>query len=125
MPEVPLSRELVPITQRVSITARLFDIQFPLVLEPTIFAITGQLAKAYHGGYWDFFSLSTGGFYMAPDLHTRFSIVCDNGFEGRLSADALGLTACLYAYSHLSFSGPPSLAATCADQYQQILRATD
>lgn len=138
MPEDPVSRELVPITQRLTITARLFGTHFPLVLEPTIFSITGRLAKAYQGGYWDFFSLSNGGFYMAPDLHAGFSIVCDNGFEGSLSADALGITACLYSYSHLSFSGPPSLAATCADHYhwlrdymlghpeaKQILRAID
>ena len=28
----------------------------------------------------------------------------DNCFEGDLSADALGITSCLYAYSHLSFT---------------------
>ena len=33
-----------------------------------------------------------------------FHVRCQNMYEGDLSADALGITACLYAYSHLSFS---------------------
>jgi Antirestriction protein len=29
-----------------------------------------------------------------------------NGFEGSLSADAAGITVCLFAFSHLSFQQP-------------------
>ena len=58
----------------------------------------------YKGGYWDFHTLSNGGFYMAPAEDRVFRVACDNMFEGDLSADALGITSCLYAYSHLSFT---------------------
>jgi len=34
-----------------------------------------------------------------------------------LSADAFGITISLYAYSHMSFSGPDAFADICNDQY--------
>ncbi len=41
---------------------------------------------------------------MAPTQDTPFKVVVDtNGFEGQMSADAAGITACLFALSHLSF----------------------
>jgi hypothetical protein len=77
------------------------------------------MAECYHGGYWIFYSLSNGGFYMAPSSDDRFHVTCDNMFEGDLSADALGITSCLYAYSHLSFSGG-SFARVCARHYHLL-----
>ena len=106
-------------TQRVTYTADLFGVQFPLRLEPTIFAMADRLAPAYRGGYWHFYALSNGGFYMAPATDTIFDVSCENGFEGALSADALGITACLYAYSHLSF-GEGAFAQVCAEQYHLL-----
>jgi hypothetical protein len=37
-----------------------------------------------------------------------------------LSADALGITACLYAYSHLSFNRRDGLAELCAEQFHLL-----
>ena len=99
-----VTRELVPENQRMAITERLFGIHFPLHLEPVIYGITDRMAECYSGGLWEFYTLSNGGFYMAPSSDDVFRVTCDNQFEGDLSADALGITACLYAYSHLSFS---------------------
>jgi hypothetical protein len=99
-----VTRELVPEDQRMSITERLFGIHYPLRIEPVVYGITERMSKDYSGGYWEFYTLSNGGFYMAPSGEDVFHVTCDNMFEGDLSADALGITACLYAYSHLSFS---------------------
>jgi hypothetical protein len=74
------------------------------------------LLGAYHGGYWEFQELSNGGFYMAPHSDTVFHVNCENGFEGELSADALGITVCLYAYSLLSFGDDE----VCARQYHLL-----
>jgi hypothetical protein len=87
-----------------TITEQLFGIHFPLQMEPVIYGITERMAEDYKGGYWDMFTLSNGGFYMAPSDERILHVTCDNQYEGVLSADALGITACLYAYSHLSFS---------------------
>jgi hypothetical protein len=41
---------------------------------------------------------------MAPTHETPFDVCVEtNGFEGQMSADAAGITACLFALSHLSF----------------------
>jgi hypothetical protein len=57
---------------------------------------------------------------MAPATDRQFQVCCQNGFEGVLSADALGITACLYVYSHLSFSSQEVFAQTCAQQYHWL-----
>ena len=114
-----MTRELVPESQRLAIPERLFGIHFPLKLEPVIYGITEKMAETYKGGYWDFFTLSNGGFYMAPAEDRFYHVTCDNMFEGDLSADALGITACLYAYSNLSF-GDGRFARVCACHYHRL-----
>ena len=42
---------------------------------------------------------------MSPQSDTHFNVSTMNGYEGSMSSEALGITACFYAYSHLSF-GP-------------------
>lgn len=112
-------RSLVPDNERINVTSPLFGLAFPLRLEPTIFAMAGRLSSTYGGGYWEFWTLSNGGFYMAPASTVVFAVRCENGFEGQLSADALGITACLYAYSHLSFGGD-ALADRCAEHFHWL-----
>jgi hypothetical protein len=85
-----------------------------------------RLRSAYRAsGFvpWQFHALSNGGFYMAPDGERGFEVSCENGFEGTLSADALGITACLYAFSHVSF-GEGAFAETCAEQYHLLREYT-
>ena len=88
-------------------------------MEPAIFAFAGRLSADYDGGLWELYALSNGGFYMASRSCGAFAARAENGFEGELSACALGITACLYAYSHLSFGGD-RLAAICAAQYHLL-----
>ena len=112
-------RSAVPENTRVTCMSALFGLAFPLRLEPTVFAMASRLSSTYGGGYWQFWSLSNGGFYMAPDSTAMFPVSCENGFEGQLSANALGITACLYAYSDLSFGGD-ALADQCAEHYHWL-----
>ncbi|MFA6016403.1 MAG: antirestriction protein [Gallionellaceae bacterium] len=114
-----ITRQRIATNQRVSHTVRLFGLNFPMRLEPAIFSIAGSLAAEYDGGYWEFYKISNGGFYMAPVSEQQFSVSADNGFEGSMSGDALGITACLYAYSHLSF-GDGAFAEICAEQYHLL-----
>lgn len=57
---------------------------------------------------------------MSPLTDKTFAVDCDNGYEGRLSADALGIVACLYAFSHLSFVGATVFAEVCAEQFHLL-----
>jgi hypothetical protein len=86
-----------------------------------------RLTPKYSGGYWRFLELGNGGFYMAPQARGRFEIRMEgNGFEGEMSADAAGITACLFVFSHLSFQVPDeSIARTvtsCANSRSTIRR---
>ena len=114
-----VSSHLVPDAERLAITAALFGIDFPMRLEPAVFDMAGRLAPEYNGGYWQFYALSNGGFYMAPQSDTVFAVSCENGYQGQLSADALGIVACLSIYSHMSF-GQGAFAETCARQYHLL-----
>lgn len=120
--KTPITFQQVPDKLRIRHTASLFGVHFPLNLEPSVYAITRNIAPAYQGDYWEFYTLSNGGFYMAPHSEQWYLVSCDNGFQGRLSADALGITACLYAYSHLSFNDLKGFAEICAEHYH-LLRA--
>jgi Antirestriction protein len=75
-----------------------------LTVEYAIFAFMRKLSAQYTGGYWTYYELSNRGFYMAPQSDSRFLVAVDtNDFTGEMSADAAGMTACLFALSHLSF----------------------
>ena len=74
-----------------------------LTVETCIYNFMGQFAPAYSGGSWRFFELSNGGFYMSPPGGLYDVRIASNGFAGRMSADAAGITVCLFTFSHLSF----------------------
>ena len=93
----------VPEGERLDVLPKRFG-QHMLVVESAIYDFMAASARSYRGGFWKFFELSNGGFYMAPVGEITFDIhVEGNGFEGVMSADAAGITACLFAFSHLSF----------------------
>mgnify|MGYP000887162789 CR=1 FL=1 len=56
---------------------------------------------------------------MAPSREKSFAVSAENGYEGELSGNALGVTACLYAYSHLSFR-EDDFAGLCAEHYHRL-----
>ncbi len=115
-----ITQHIVPNEQRIKHTADLFGIHFPMVLEPTIYSFASRLSTDYRGGYWRFHSLSNGGFFMAPEDDSLYTVICDNGFQGDLSGEALGITACLYAYSHLSFGEDEGLAKVCTRHFHLL-----
>jgi hypothetical protein len=116
----PITRRLVPEGQRLAVTADLFGASFPLMIEPVIYGISERMAAEYNGGYWLFYALDNGGFYMASEGDQLYQVDCDNYWRGKLSADALGIVSSLYAYSHLSFSRDMDFARTCARHYHLL-----
>jgi hypothetical protein len=91
-----------------------------LRLEDTVFDFMRQFVTQYVGGYWDMLQLSNGGFYMRTGSDPANFRVPSNGFEDVMSADAAGISVCLFAYSHLSFQFP---AAPCFSRHFYYLRA--
>lgn len=117
-----ITATLVSESKRMDTADKHFGIRFPITVEPMIFQFASQLAESYSGGYWNFYQLSNGGFYMAPHLDEPFAVIADNGYEGTMSADALGITACLYTYSNLSF-GDGSFGEKCGRHYHRLYQS--
>ncbi|MFO9250761.1 antirestriction protein [Legionella pneumophila serogroup 8] len=68
-----------------------------MIAENGIFNALGKLCSGYTGGFWNYYELSNGGFYMAPCLDEKLELFVEsNGYKGVLSADAAGIVACLY-----------------------------
>ena len=113
-------RELLSDYRRIALPAELFGtLNFPFKVEPTIFNMANMLAADYRGGFWDMYQLSNGGWYMCPASGAPFTVTSPNGYGGEMSADALGIAACLFAFSQLSF-GSDGLAERCAEQYHLL-----
>lgn len=45
-----------------------------LTVEYAVYAFMRKLTTQYAGGYWSFFELSNGGFYMSPEGETTLSV---------------------------------------------------
>lgn len=120
MKEAPITRTLVPVDQRMHVIGTLFGAAFPMKIEPYVFSTASMLSDTYSGGYWEFWKLSNGGFYMAPALDQPYLVAGPNQFSGILHSDAFGIVACLYAYSHLSFVGDQKLSELCARHYHAL-----
>ena len=124
----------VPEEKRLDCLPRHFGLHCVHV-EQAVFGWMARLAPAYVGGYWEFYELPNGGFYMAPQ-DGPFALSWEgNGFDGEVSADAAGVIACLMSYSHLSFqiadpriSEAFRLLLACVHRHPEgaaILRAID
>lgn len=115
----PISKMIVPDNQRMEIADQFFGLGYVLQFEPRVFQLAEALAADYDGSYWAFYTLSNGGFYMAPTAQPQYNVRSENGYAGSVNADTLGIIVCLYAYSDLSF-GTGKLAQTCATHYHLL-----
>lgn len=120
MTQTMIVRALLSNARRFEVPAKLFGAaSFGFKVEPAIFDMASSLADTYQGGCWDMYSLSNGGWYMCPSSEVLFSVTSQNGYTGDMSADALGITACMFAFSHLSF-GRDAVADVCAERYHLL-----
>lgn len=92
----------VPSSQRLATLPKHFPGLFG-ALENKVYDSAKELCPSYTGGYWHFYELSNGGFYMAPDVDEPMTLtVIANQFEQTMSADAVGVVACLFAMGALA-----------------------
>lgn len=92
---------------------------FMMGIENRVYGFMREMCDAYDGGYWHYYELSNGGFYMAPDMDEQLTISVESNLVcGEMSADAAGITVCLFAYSHMSFAP----GAQGIGEYYHLLR---
>ena len=77
-----------------------------LVAENMVYAMMDSLSPLdYGGGHWNFYEQAGRPLFMAPTSKARYRMACSgNGWQGGVSAEAAGIIATLFAFSHLSFS---------------------
>ncbi len=105
--EQPLTCTRVPSTHREYFLPRLFGEQYMLTGESLVYRTSSYLFQNYNGGYWNFFNVSNGAQFMAPE--SSEPLILDAGenyhpFCGETVSDEVaGLLATSMALSNLSF----------------------
>lgn len=102
-------QETLPVvtSRRVAVRSRLNTLprhfgRLMMVIEHAVMDAMSELSSDYQGGYWEFYELSNGGFYMAPTSPERFDLQSQgSGNQGELSVDAAGIVACLFAINRV------------------------
>jgi len=102
-PSIFITATTVPEAERVQFLPRFFGHQYMMFGETMVYRWMERLAPDYHGGFWDFYTLSNDAYYMAPALDCEKIRICcaGNFYEGTLSPDAAGIVASLYALNGL------------------------
>lgn len=91
----------VPEHRRLSFLPRYLG-KHMLLGEVLVYSSLESLCDDYNGGYWEYYDLSNGGFYMAPAIEGKLRLIGKgNFFEGDVSADAAGIIATLMALNQL------------------------
>jgi hypothetical protein len=72
-----------------------------LLLESHVFNWLDRLCTDYQGGYWEFYTLSNGGAFIAPSAEKEYLLFNTlNGNGATVGHEAAGIVACLMTYSH-------------------------
>lgn len=73
-----------------------------LAAETLTYGFANRFIAGYSGGYWDFFELSNGSFFMAPSGEELLRVVVtDNYTDVEMSPEAAGIVVTLYTLNYL------------------------
>jgi hypothetical protein len=108
MSTVETSRQtatIVPDACRLEFLPTLFGRSRLIIGENAVYSFMERLSPLdYRGGFWDFYEYDGQPLFLAPKSTSRFRITGEiTGFRGDVSAEAAGIIATLFAFSHLSF----------------------
>ncbi|MBN3785570.1 antirestriction protein [Burkholderia sp. Ac-20353] len=71
--------------------------------ESYVFEWARRLCRTYNGGHWQFFRLSNGGFYLAPEIAAPVSVCWHlNSYAGEMGIEAFGIVVTLFALCHMA-----------------------
>ncbi len=120
--EQPITASLVAEGQRLDFLPAYFGPRLMMRGEALVYAWLRWLCERYSGAYWHYYTLSNGGFYMAPRLAERLVIEID-GYRGELSADASGIVATLLALGQLAAEAADTEAGDALIDHYHFLRS--
>lgn len=96
---------IVPDDRRETFLPRLFGLPLLIVAENSVYSLMERLSpRDYGGGLWNFYEDAEQPLFLAPSSKPRFRIESQiTEYRGEVSAEAAGIIATLFAFSHLSF----------------------
>ena len=96
---------IVPEDRRELFLPTLFGLPLLIVAENAVYSLMERLSpRDYGGGLWNFYEIGKQPLFLAPTSKPRFRIESDiTEYRGEVSAEAAGIIATLFAFSHLSF----------------------
>lgn len=102
---VKLSATLVPEDRREMFLPTLFGLPLLIVAENAVYSLMDRLSpRHYGGGFWNFYEIDGQPLFLAPTSKPRLRIESEiTEYRGEVSAEAAGIIATLFAFSHLSF----------------------
>jgi hypothetical protein len=79
--------------------------------EQLVYSWMARLSPDYSGGYWHFYEVSNGAFFMVPNLQVqRMRVeVPSNFYSGCMSREAAGVVCVLFAINAMTFAGADHL----------------
>ncbi|KXU94151.1 hypothetical protein CR51_27135 [Caballeronia megalochromosomata] len=111
----------VPESRRLAFMPAAFTPLMMMRAEGLTYHQASLLSRQYSGGYWEFYTLSNGSFYLAPTCAERFDVSVDgNGYEGDVSADAFGIIVTMFVYGALAFIDDEALREKFGEHYHQL-----
>lgn len=114
--EVLVTATKVADDDRLDVLPRHFPKSF-LKFENLVYNMTEHVCSDYQGGFWEFYELSNGGLFMAPQSDNEWQVsVPGNYFEGSVSSQVLGIISSLFALNALAHTDE-----LAADKYYQLL----
>ncbi|MES2664160.1 MAG: antirestriction protein [Pseudomonadota bacterium] len=89
-----------------------------LAYEILVYQYMKLFCKDYQGGYWEFYTLSNGGFFMQYAKETSLNILsAGNYFESIMSTEAASLGVNLFALNRLTWEAEDQ---KIIDYYDQL-----
>jgi len=120
----PITATLVPEARRPAFLPTLFGTRLLIVAENSVYRCLDLLSPYdYRGGFWNFYEVANQPLFLAPASERRFRVESNlSQFQGEVSAEAAGIIATLFTFSHLSFWYESSFLV---DGYERLHRYVD
>lgn len=114
--EIQITSTIVTGASRLDTLPAVFE-RYATWVESTTYEWMRRLNRSYSGGYWDFYNLSNGGFYMGLAVPEKLMISAPNGYQAIVSADAASIIASLYALCNVANNSESQLII---EKYHQL-----
>ena len=90
--------------------------------ETSVYNWMSRLDNEYNGGYWEFYELDNGGFFLAPSEDRDYKLCSINHNEEVVSNISAGITVTLFALNALMVieNIPDSMQSQLVDKYYAL-----